>query len=407
MRKPPYLLRHRLSWLFTSLACIALSGVFLAACQDGLTPTPVSAPTPTTQSLPPGTVETGATPVQTMSSQTPTSTAPLPSPTGAKSPPAFLYLNGGVLFEQAGSGVPLIRPDISGLGEVLAATILKEEVLVVHSAGLERVMLSDGSATPVQRFDAPVRSGLLVPSADRTQAVYQIASDETTARQGVVTRIGLYQSGGTSREVLTLPGNNLVVGLTRDSQGIYLVPRGQDPAFGMIQLVAVANGEIVSELPVEGYGGAVLSPDARYIVTLAQRASSSDTPAENVLQLYDPAAQPVVPRTVMLPKSASYVSSMLWSRSGNLLYIVVRAGDRNFPGESYGLWGLDVASGAVSLLAGADRTGDQHELEAISPDGGWLLLRHANEDQANIMQLETGETTALTLPRSAIVAGWR
>jgi len=393
--------RHMSRWLIGFFICLSM---LLSGCQVGGTEAPT---TPL--------VEATATPIAPPAASAspeisiPTEPAGAPTLSPAAPPPPLLYIHRGTLMEQVGSGAPQRLMDLPDAGTVLDARRIDDVVLVLRSQGLQRVRLADGLSDLLLRFDLPARFGAIM-LMDGTRAVYQATVDDSQAEFSFGTRIGLYQADSdTIRAVLAVAQNMHVLGLTADGSGLYLLPRGQDPAFGRVLVVALESGEIEMELPIECAIFAMPSPNDRYLVTTAQRSVSDDGEVEGVLNLYDLASRPLTPRQVVLPNPPSSPVALGWSSDSCSLYFVLHPGN---PWDelvgSYGLWRLEVESGTLSQIAAAKP--DREPFITFSPDGQWVLLRHSSEDVATRMHLSTGAIEAFTLPAVAVetstVRGW-
>jgi len=304
------------------------------------------------------------------------------------------------LIEQVGGGAPQRLIDLPDAGPVLDATRINDVLLVLRRQGLQRVALADGSSDLMLRFDLPARFGGLMP-VNGTQVIYQATVDNPQAEFSMGTRIGLYQvSTGTVQAVLSVAQDMHVLGLTADGSGLYVLPRGQDPAFGRVLVVALETGEIEMELPIECAIFAMLSPDDRYLVTTAQR-SVSDNEVEGVLNLYDLASQPLTPHQVVLPHQPSHAWIPLWAPDSRSLYFLLRPGSPyDAPATSYGLWRLEVETGMLSqVVPGKPR---REPWVTISSGGGWMLLRHSGTETGTLINLETNGLEKVMLPPRAI-----
>lgn len=323
-----------------------------------------------------------------------------PTLSPAAPPPPLLYIHRGTLMEQVGCGAPQRLMDLPDAGTVLDATRIDDVMLVLRSQGLQRVRLADGSSDLLLRFDLPARFGEIMP-VDGTQAIYQATVDDPQAEFSFGTRIGLYQVGtDTVQAVLSVAQTMHVLGLTADGSGLYLLPRGQDPAIARLLVVALERGEIEMEFPIEGEIFAVLAPNDRYLATTAQR-SVSDNKVEGVLNLYDLASRPLTPRQVVLPHQPSHAEDLIWSSDSHSLYFMLRPGDLyDELGTSYGLWRLEVETGMLSqVVPGEPR---RESWVTISSGGEWMLLRHSGENVATLLHLPTGTIKSFTLPPAAV-----
>ena len=427
-------------WLIGFFICLSM---LLSGCQVGGTEAPTMPPAEATATR-------VAPPAASASPEISTPTVPAGTPTlsPAAPPPPLLYIHQGTLMEQVGGGAPQRLMDLPDAGAVLSATRIDDVVLVLRSQGLQRVRLADGSSDLLLRFDLPARSGAIM-LVDGPRAIYQATVDVPQAEFSFGTRIGLYQVGtDTVQAVLSVAQNIHILGLTADGRGLYLLPRGQDPGFGRMLVVALESGEIEAELPIRGEIFAMPSPNDRYLVTTAQRSVSDNGEVEGVLNLYDLASRPLTPRQVVLPHQPSHAWIPSWSPDSRSLYFLLRPGSPyDAPATSLGLWRLEVESGMLSQIAaggeaegqlltlchdgewvvsgsldGTVRVWDVHTgremaraitlkgevyARALSPDGQWLLLRHVSRHMATLVHLPSGASESFALPSEAVVVGWR
>ena len=338
----------------------------------------------------------------------------------AASPPPLLYIDQGGLFEQVAGEPPQRLADVpdkcvlcGGTGAVLGATRINDAVLVLVEQGLRRIRLADGTSDLVLRFDVPARFGQLVATVDGAYVIYGAVVDDPSAEFGFSTHVGLYQtSSDTAREILFVTKNMQPLGLTADGSGLYLLPRGQDPTFGAVLVAALKDGTITAELPIEGYGGAFLSPDSLYIITNDGLFDSADRPSdENFLSLYDLTAQPVTPRVIRPPHSPKYGGELLWAPNSRAVHLLINT-SQDEEGTAYGLWRLDVESGEMTQEAAVvpdELLGHAAVLHpvTISPDGQWLLLRPETENKPILVHAPTGVSMVFAPPITAVVVGWR
>lgn len=381
-------------WLLGFFICLS---TLLSGCQVGGTEAPTMPPVEATATLvaPPAASASPEIFIPTVPAGTPTLSPAAP-------PPPLLYIHQGTLIEQVGDRASHHLADLPDVGTVLAATVIGDKVLVLREQGLQRVLLADGSSELLLRFDMPALYGALTPTADGAQAIYYAAVDDLTAEFSIGSRIGLYQAGSDAvRAALSYDSDVQPWGLTADGRGLYLLPRGQDPGFGRMLVVALESGEIEAELPIEGANFAMLSPNDRYLVTTAQRSVSDDGEVEGVLNLYDLASRPLTPRQVVLPHQPSHAEDLIWSSDSHSLYFMLRPGDLyDELGTSYGLWRLEVETGMLSqVVPGEPR---RESRVTISSGGGWMLLRHSGSEMGTLINLETSAFEKVVLPPEAI-----
>lgn len=334
---------------------------------------------------------------QTVPTLTPASLPPTPTlPLVASSPP-LLYIHQGRLMEQIAGGAPQHLIDLPDAGAVLGVKAIDDVVLALREQGLQGVRLADGSTDLLLRFDMPARFGALMTDGD--QAIYQVVVDDPKAEFSMGTYIGLYDSeSDTIRAALYFAWDMQVLGLTADGSGLYLLPRGQDPEFAHVLAVSFPGGEMTANLPIEGTGGATLSPDSRYLITTGMRG---DLP-EGILNIYTLAEQTVVSsRVILLPNAPSHSWGWAWSADGRFLYFVLMSGAL-FSDErtSYGLWRLEVETGMLAQVVPGEP--GQEPWVTLSPGGEWMLLRHSGTEMGTLINLETNAVEKVILPPSAI-----
>lgn len=384
----------------TCFLLLIFMALIASACDQSSTPTPIAPPSPIASPTPAASViVAAATPAVTASP--PTNTSPALTATLSRATlPALLYLNDGTLFEQPGTGEPHRLGTVPISGTVLGVTSFSGTVLMLTTSGLDLVKISDGSTSALVRFDQPAAFGTLGTPAQDGAVIYNAVFDRPGASGGMVSRIGVYE-GATVRELPPVQGAVLIVGVTTDGSGLYRIPRGQDPSFGKVEIVSLDNGNVLSTLPIEGYGGAFLSPDGRYMVTMANPSPNG------ALWLYDLTVQPLNANVVMLPVSGSYVGGLVWAPDSRSHFFNLSMGDPNFPGESRGLWRLDMPGQALAQIAVGSAMDSETDLVAISPDSRWLLLRRPVAGTVRLVNILTGESSQVMIPDTAIIAGWR
>jgi hypothetical protein len=351
-------------------------------------------------------------------------------PTGrpASAPPAtappLLYLDQGALFQLIAGDSPrrlaaVPEPCVLcawSTAPILAATRIDNAVLVLLEQGLRRIRLADGASDLVLRFDFLARFGSLTSTADGAHAIYTVAVDDRSAPMGFVTHMGLYQASSNTVQIVPTRSQAAQyatvqpLGLTADGRSIYLLPRGGDPGFDRVLVATSDSGAITAELPIEGVGGAFLSPDRRYIITRAQRVVAADGSVADELHLYDLTRHPIRAQIIPLPTLPSYGAELLWTPDSQAVHLLLNSA----PGEegmAYRLWRLDIGAGELvqeAAVAPPKLLGHATVLHprSISPDGQWLLLQPESENGAILFHVPTGASMVVDLPAVAVVAGW-
>lgn len=114
-----------------------------------------------------------------------------------------------------------------------------------------------------------------------------------------------------ARPIIGLHRKAQPLGLSADGNSLYLLPWGQDPAFGHVLVVDLAEGQIEAELPVAGEIFAALSPDGRALVTTARRRRGETL--ETVLNFYELTSATPTLRALYLPRKPSHAWGLLWA----------------------------------------------------------------------------------------------
>ncbi|HWQ11694.1 MAG TPA: PT domain-containing protein [Roseiflexaceae bacterium] len=394
-----------------SHAAVALLVGVLAACgTSGGAAVPTAAPAPTEQARPtaapatPASLPPTAAPTEapiTAPTEAPT-TAPTEAPTAVPATP--VYLSDGRVIARSG------LDDLTELGQApegaLAATLVDDStLLIVRESGLERVNLADGTAEEVVAFDRPAMGGTFHQiNAGALLYAVVVSEPESVTPFGMGTRIGSYDvAASAARPLLAEPQNLELLGVTADGAGMLTLPRGQDPAFGVIQVRSLDDGALIEELQVPGEGFARVSPDGRWAAVSSRRFDAGQEIATDELLLYDLTARPITVRTVALPQGGA-ASGGIWGPDGSRFFFSYGPGNVYMLEGSYGLWGLDPDSLAVSQVADVDVRDTR--IAGIGPDGT-VLLRSLTTDQATLIGTASGTLTPTVIPPGAILVGWR
>ena len=357
----------------------------------------------------PGILPTVVVEKQGSTQSLPTS-GPTPTPADAALtafPPAvLLVLENEVMQATTAGGLEQVDA-LPEAGRVVNAFQIGDSLLVLREHTLQRSTLSDESSELLVRFELPVLSGEFISSTDRSRVAYSAVVDDPVAEFGFRTQIAVYDTTTNSiKQVLSLPQNLRILGFAPDGSSLYILPVGQDPDFASVLQVAIDTGELSKELSIEGSWYASLSPDNRILATTALQCLQCDQP-EGVIYLYDLPSLPLTPpRLITLPNGPSHITGLAWSPDGLSLYFSLVSGNPwDEPLVPYGVWRLEIPSGAVTQVAALEDA--RLHLRAASPDGGWLLLDHETEPEARLVDLVTGQTQAINKPAEAVLAGWR
>ncbi len=338
--------------------------------------------------------------------------APATAATAVAASPSFLYVHQGILWEQAGASAPRQVTPLPAGSPVLAARLVGDTLLLLREQGVERVRMDDASSEVVRSFDFPAQFGSLDATPDGRRVIYAASVDDPQSTFGSTARLGVYDvATGASRavtptaELAAYPGL-APLGLTADGANMYLLPRGQDPAFERVAVVAVETGQLVRDLPISGDGRVTLSSDGTVAVATGPcRPTSEAGLSINVLQFYDLRQDPLQPREVPLPPAPCPLSGLAWAPDNSALYAVTTGDPSTAPGRPAIVLRIDARTGAVTPVATLDQA--EHQLLAWSPDGRWLLLRRATEPRATLLALPAGDPAEIALPVEAVFAGWR
>jgi hypothetical protein len=348
---------------------------------------------------PPASLETGAPPHESLSeSALATPPASLETRAPPHDSPTIRFIHDHQLLEVSGGEQRHLGDLSTGLGAVLAAAPMEDEVLVLHGSGLQR-LTQDGSQEILFQWDRPARFGELGLTGRGMQLVYSAFRDDLQAPGGVSTEVGLYDAqGGVVRSVFTTAQAMRALGVTADGDAIYLLHVGQDPSFGRVSTVSLERGVIESDLSISGNEFIALSPDSRYVVTTAG----------NTINLYDLAAGSDTPEMISLPEEGSFARGLFWlPDSERLLFMLYEAGHDLYVEvtPSLGLWQFDVQERRLAQAATPEALGGQ--LMHISPDGLWLLTRPSlSRDEALLVHRLDLRSYGITLPIEATIVGW-
>ncbi len=326
--------------------------------------------------------------------------------------PTFFYIKNTNLFvRQKLDGPPLHQIALSkvDMGTILdAMQIDNHHFLILYEQGLVRFGL-DNSEEIIAQFDTSTISGELVTTTKGI--LYSITVSDSSAPFSRSTQVGLYIPNDNSIQTILYSKQNLhILGLTADQHNMYLLPWGQDPSFGHIQVVDMDNeGVLVDELSVGGNVFATLSPNSLYISTTDHRFVSIDDPLENVLNLYELASETPKLNVIELPKSPSHAWSPIWAPDSQSLYFLIRSKDiyDNYQ-ILYGLFRLDVNSKKPLLVTKIGPTA--LKIVSITRNGEWLLLKSTEQSLiatiAKFVHLSSGVTKSYSLSTGITIIKW-
>jgi hypothetical protein len=398
---------HRMREFVRSVSCLAILA-FLTACSiTAPTTQPTAASTALIEptAVPPTTpaAEPTAAPVATAESTavpTPAVTAEpttLPAETPAAEPAGLVYVDQGKVFLRQGDELTELASVPEG---VLGATLIDSEtLLLVQEQGLVRLPITSGVPEPVLTFDRPAVWGTFLPTGTG-QLLYAaaVSEPESVTEFGMGTRIGVYNlNRGDVRQILSEPAALELLGVT--DEGILVMPRGQDPAFGTIEVRSLDDGTVIESLEVHGEGFAAISPDGRWAAISSRQIDAQGNGTDQLL-LYDLTARPVTARTAPLPHGGAAAAGV-WARDGSRFFFSYGPGNLYMLEGSYGLWALNPQDLSVAQVADVDVKDTR--IDGISP-AGVAVVRKTMTSDVFLVNTADGNIEPAIIPPSAIVA---
>jgi hypothetical protein len=372
---------------------------FLAACSTTMPATqPTQAPTTIAEptAAPVATTEPTAT---STAAATAEPTIPSTEPPAADSA-GLVYVDQGRVFLRRDDDLTELASVPEGV--LGAALIDSETLLLVQEQGLTRLRIASGVPEPVLTLDRPAVWGTFLP-AGANQLLFVVAVDEpeSVTEFGRGTRIGIYdRNRGDVRQVLSEPAALELLGVT--DEGMLLMPRGQDPAFGAIEVRSLDDGALIESLEVPGEGFAAVSPDGRWAAVSSRLIDAQGNGTDQLL-LYDLTARPVTARIVPFPQAGAAAAG-IWAPDGSRFFFSYGPGNVYMLEGSYGLWALDPLDLSVAQVADVDVKDTR--IDGISPEGV-VVVRKTMTDDAFLVNTADGSVTPSVIPPSAIVAGWK
>lgn len=353
----------------------------------------------------------GVLPTPSYLAEAETTLPPNPTPTVLQPSgiisPVFIFLKNDTLMMQVGAISSESVDILADLGEIKDALIADETVYLICENGIQQINLTDGSNDILLHFNAFIESGKMFWDANHSRIFYNGINYDI--RDSLIGYIDLERDTVNPVFSYTNPLVALfIIGLTEDGQGLYCLPHGQDPDFDKMLLVNINQGAISRELPVRGYNYAVLSPDSRHLATSAQVIDASGQ-LENMINIYDLPSLPLTsPKIFKLPIPASMIGNngFYWSPDGKGLYFML-VENKEDPSTSIsdGMWVLDVEIGSMHKVV--DIPDPNLQMSGVSPDGTLLLVRSATNDEAFLVDSQTGEIDSFYVPLDAILVGWQ
>ncbi len=320
--------------------------------------------------------------------------------------PSFLYIAENRIFEQAENhvlGEIMVLPEA---GNILYAIISGKIVLVLREQGIQRVNLDTKTADLVFSFKESVLSGFMLLVPGGSKIYFSIIENNQTGAFGMVTIIGYYDLKQDEVEQITdIPQTMWLLGLTKNCDGMYLLPIGQDPDFAKIYLFNLKTKKVDQELSIQGTGYASLSPDTNYLAVAAFHPAAGNH-LEPILNFYDLSSQQISPpHSFLLPGNVSQVRGFLWSpNSRNLYFLFLPTDITNQPETTDGVWKLIVESGDMSQVAAVNDPG--YHVISINSQGNWILLKHESKNEAILIYMPSGDEYQISIPANATFIGW-
>lgn len=376
--------------------------MMLSACASQATRPVIPIELTITPKISTNTVAASSTPE--IATTNPPNCQPIIIQTSEQISPIFAFLKEDTLMVQVGDNSVEAVGDFPGLGVIKDALLNGPVLYLLREQGIQRIHLTDCSSDTLLSFEEPILWGGLTLTADNKRVYYFGIGSLSSA-----TIIGYYDLVSDDVHTVLSYSDDLVtlqlIGGTEDGKGLYVVPHGQDPQSNTVWLVDIEQGVVSKELPVQIDGHASLAPDSRLLATDAWRNDSN--PQERKINIYDLPSLPLTtPRVYTLPNAPSDIGfgDLLWSPdSQRLFFMLIDA--RYEPTTSFGLWSLDVETGLTNQVTMiSDPT---IHITGISPDGTWILLRPETQEEANLVNTDTGETRSFPISSDAILAGWQ
>jgi hypothetical protein len=315
--------------------------------------------------------------------------------------PVFVYMEGNTLYKIIGCDPPQEVAGLGPYGPLKDVLQVGNFVYLLREQAIERVNLAKGNSEPILTFNEPIH-GQLMKDPDNLRFFYVVINHETT-----VGWVGLENSD--SREILSSPRPLSLLGKTENGQGLYYISWGQDPSFDHILVMDIKLVVTSIDLPVEGYGWPALAPNRRTMATLTYDTDDSMSRI-SFINLYNLSTLPESePQVFELPIQPSDIGSggFHWSPDSQEIYFLLikdfSEDIETIPANE--LWSLDVTNGKMTQIV--PEFDMDYGIQAISPDGEWLLLQDGMLEEALLVNLQTGEIQTFFLPVMARHIGWQ
>lgn len=306
------------------------------------------------------------------------------------------YVSAGALYELRPDGTSRRLQSIANLGTVLDAVQWHGDVILLCERGLQSV--SAAGVTTIATFSrGNARFGSLVDPAGSDLVLYSYARD-VDSPMGFEGVVGMIRNASSATKLFDAPNVVKVLGISTDSNAVYVVDQGQDPSFVQVRVVQIPTGETINRLSFQGMGAVAESPDRLKLVAVDQPGDHPD-----VLKVYDLATANGAQRSFKLPRPGWNAWQVIWARDSRQVFVVMAPSQDNPKGE---LYRVDVASGHGELVA--TNIGIDTRLLSISPDGRQVLVSEQAGAQAWVgrLDLATGTLNRAGVPVDAVIARW-
>ena len=315
----------------------------------------------------------------------------------------LVYVQGGSVYRSGYLGenpveaatVPQLEAWDFFEGQIALAGGIDLQIIDLNTGGLISLIVpAEGEA---------IYSHVLWGTSGRSLVCAVILEDLQAPTYGRRVELHVYATDGTPIGQMALY-DVMDVALLRydDSSGLLmLIPMGGEPSFVKAETYDLRTGNLMSMLPVQGEGEAIVSPDGHYLLT-----EKSDKEGAQ-LMLYDLQAEGQVRPRVWQHPDGAYSLSHLWSSDGRYLAYLLHEGT---DGESFnpkGLWVLDVEEMRTSRVV--ESTSLSSALVGWTPDDVYIVGYHNGEDGGSYfyaVRPDGGDRQILDIDAQATVLGW-